>query len=1688
MTEFAPTFDELNDRAEQAVREHERAFGYKPSPGLLLNVLKAPIQPAEYPALFDSVAGGRRSQRMKRTNETVLGPNYTATDHPPGLAPPVEPTVESVTGTVVEATDRLQQFFGGSVPKSRRDQAEEIARKWNEGALSYGDLWEMTKDDPSLQARVNRLVSKGVPASVDPPIPVNARALVPLAEGTPDRDAAKEQEQYRAALDWSFQRYGDLTREDLERQGVYVSKGLLRGLEQTGDYIASGVFGANRDNLLARTAYEIGLAGTQMPFGMYAIGLSVGKDVADLVTKGDFTPERTWDLTKQAVVGTWNDLQNPLEHPGFFLLALSSVATGAAGVGARVGNTAARVSAAQGVAGTTRALAGGILFRPLPGQAVVAGEFVNLTENAAIRAVQRLYYGAADRALTRRTGPNGIPYGAGPVSGLVSSTPGVRTLDRARRRFFSFDQTYSRAVHRRMRAEIQDAVFQADRVQRMASGAAKAEKTFDRLLENKDWSGWFYKQPAKTRLGVQKALQVVGGDIDPDPMVAVRLEREYHEAFLTDMKLAERTAERYGIDVATVQRNHRAQIMALNEAERVLAKPDARFQETLQATKGMSDLTTQLRKGLGLDEVDAVDRVARYGAIIRGEPLTEVKDARAWIQAEIDRITAETGEAPPKLTKALNDPRISTDPEAVLKDNGVPYSPEAIQREPITLDSFFFSAQRAGKGRIPSSYVGPGTSNPLGIAPPDTRRLIPELHHRFEGGSIEIGDYRIDTSALTAEAYKNTVRAGMTITNWQRLWGLSTDKPGPHSFLIRDIEAGDIKPEIRAMFKKMDEGTWDEAAASYASDPNQQKILATLFPGRVVNGKVVDLEGKPMSLPSGSFRFVDERFVLDTPGQSSHLLAIDRMLSGEGDGLAAQTVGTALQAYNEVSRAMTLYLRTKYALNALSSAALTMIHQGPLAPMNLGRSLVAGPRYGADVARWLDTLAGQGRTQALISSKAPVTVASRKLADAWTVITDQFFRRAAVIYELRRQGITSPEDMRAAMLSNDAATIRKVREASSRGKRAMVEFDNLNPFEQAIARHVLFIYPWVRGSAVWSLRFLVDHPIQAELAYQIGSMKEEEFDAILGETPAIWDRMGMYLTGDDENGDITASPIDTIMAPTHAWHDLARPWVSLVQGDNPGRQPILESLGPIPSFMAGVVTSRNKYGREYEGSAVKGAAMEQLGDTAVGAFLNKRERLADQEPLPEIDVTKRDTLVSRESAAAKYPMLKLESNERITEAFLDPFFEPTVDKEALNARAWLDVARDDREAWHKHQMDLIRQGLDLQAKVAGEPVPIDVRTAAAFVDEWSWQNSEARRELGPGAVTPREKAMRALPILVDLGVYTPEEAEMRREKIAATADGAEMKRYLATIQDEAGGRALDEWNGRIRGIVQFRDSQTLNGMNEALRKVGGGDYAGMLLAPEKDRDEYGRRMDAYMEQYNQLVDAYENVELDQDTQDRLQREFRDWLVEQDQPVKINGREFPSFERARWALLSPEQQQDDLVDAAKRPPANLSGFDRVLLGLPGNPRTFVQAWQAFENQVEADWLAQEGWEPFERYTRRELEAWNAGEWEKTLPGFKAEWELATGPQVKWLEQLPQFRTGPNAGAWKRLFSVADEWADVVVETRRQLDAGEETDYLLGDVKKDWQTYVRDSLYNALPADLKAEVNDYGGLDWLASWMG
>ena len=110
MAEFAPTFDELNAKAEEAVRAHERAFGYKPSPGLLLNVLKAPIKPEEFPALFDAAAGGKRAQRLKQTNESVLGPNYQATDHPPGLAPPVEPTVESVTGTVVQGVERCQQL------------------------------------------------------------------------------------------------------------------------------------------------------------------------------------------------------------------------------------------------------------------------------------------------------------------------------------------------------------------------------------------------------------------------------------------------------------------------------------------------------------------------------------------------------------------------------------------------------------------------------------------------------------------------------------------------------------------------------------------------------------------------------------------------------------------------------------------------------------------------------------------------------------------------------------------------------------------------------------------------------------------------------------------------------------------------------------------------------------------------------------------------------------------------------------------------------------------------------------------------------------------------------------------------------------------------------------------------------------------------------------------------------------------------------------------------------------------------------------------------------------------------------------------------------------------------------------------------------------------------------------------
>ena len=96
------------------------------------------------------------------------------------------------------------------------------------------------------------------------------------------------------------------------------------------------------------------------------------------------------------------------------------------------------------------------------------------------------------------------------------------------------------------------------------------------------------------------------------------------------------------------------------------------------------------------------------------------------------------------------------------------------------------------------------------------------------------------------------------------------------------------------------------------------------------------------------------------------------------------------------------------------------------------------------------------------------------------------------------------------------------------------------------------------------------------------------------------------------------------------------------------------------------------------------------------------------------------------------------------------------------------------------------------------------------------------RELGPPAVTARERAMRALPILVDLGVYTPEEAEQRKRSGELPEDYAAvvLRPFVDSLGQEI-ARSLQFFftstpHNRVDHVLLAGGSASLPGLPEAV--------------------------------------------------------------------------------------------------------------------------------------------------------------------------------------------------------------------------------------------------------------------------------
>src|SRR5262252_463047 len=234
------------------------------------------------------------------------------------------------------------------------------------------------------------------------------------------------------------------------------------------------------------------------------------------------------------------------------------------------------------------------------------------------------------------------------------------------------------------------------------------------------------------------------------------------------------------------------------------------------------------------------------------------------------------------------------------------------------------------------------------------------------------------------------------------------------------------------------------------------------------------------------------------------------------------------QAYREIISGIrhgAIYARLGYLPNNWAgNAFMNLVHQGFLAPVNLAKSIVVYKHMDPTNLAMMRKATGWNPAQiaAEASPRGLITSLARPGVERMGALADQPFRDAAFLHEARRQGYSSISDVdklfTEARGTGDAAQAARMKIANmgNRAQEEIVKFRDLNPAERAMAANGLFVWNWIRGSARYTARFPLQHPVQAAAMAHTAPIGQHWVDQQTGGLP--WFMAGSIPVGHDKDG------------------------------------------------------------------------------------------------------------------------------------------------------------------------------------------------------------------------------------------------------------------------------------------------------------------------------------------------------------------------------------------------------------------------------------------------------------------------------------------------------------------------------------------------------------------------------------------
>lgn len=1084
---------------------------------------------------------------------------------------------------------------------------------------------------------------------------------------------------------------------------------------------------------------------------------------------------------------------------------------------------------------------------------------------------------------------------------------------------------------------------------------------------------------------------------------------------------------------------HEQKLRDITLAERALRKPSPRFEKALLLTReAVAEMEELKVRELGLDAGTASARVAKAGEVVVGQAALR---PAAKISAEIKKLEGL------QAAKHVEDRRPHVEK----------YGDAPVESKIGKLRAELAAAQVAEAGltrkRTDSHYVptvAPRQSRPLaknpfrskrfghyGASLPDMKALVPELSHQFTGKAMQAGDYRIDTTRLVGESVGRTVRAASLISQHQKLLKAATATP--RSEFDRPIRTKEGVPvELREILARTDEGELVADEVGALSKMDAGKMIAELFPGqRGPDGRWLvakEIEG---------VKWVDER-----------------LLDPEAFVQPMQTpFKKVAAAVNAPFTTATLYLRPAYLLNLAGATATAFIYQGMFAPPNIIRAVRAKKLYGEKVNNALRDLVGSGRAASYVEGR-PVTGATQFVARAWNTVTDERLRMSTAFFYGRKHNIKTKADwenlLDGAKRGDDQA-FKTLNEIVARTKKSMVEFDNLSQFERDVLRHAIFIYPWMRGATVWSVRTMVERPLTTATLAQTGKDELEDIQDMFTERVPEWFKNAGYVPlGYDKDGNprvVNPAGISTFSTLNSLMHSR-----------------IDQMLGPAAELLVRGATERDEFGNEYESPSRGGRWVDAAVDVLTGLpQIRAMERSKREDgKIPPPDVTDRNSLAARLNDALAKSVFSpgwLDGyGKLITGAAATPV---SVDKQALLARWYRDASFEERTQLQK---ELMNRALSVQADLIGKPVALDVKKLVNL--QFDRDKAQDAHEKKIGQTTPHQDTLFEIDFLVERKVI-PEDAVADLKKQAARLASEEehfdfRRNYWEQYADPDG--KLREWDESVRRVNALATPKIVNERLRRLTENGVNDATGKTALGRTQLVEYGRKADVYTRELKQRVlDLAQLRKSEPALVPAAEAELVAWKSEQDKPVSIQGRLLPSPARMEWAKeWDFEGRKEDVAELASRSWQSLTRFERELLGRKTDAKV-VRGWQKFaEIKASEEAQLESGQTLGSKYERFNLDL--AKHVDKTSPGFYRDWLFGQEPLARRLQQFRPVQQSKNKADWDYVLGQAVRAASFL----------KRDGYKAATVRDDWKRFVQSDLTGWLDSrpQFKAELSMYG----------